>query len=213
MIKDKLLSIREAAELLGISEWTLRRYDDSYLQAMTTKGGHRRYRESDILKLQGVASVPTNTNETCAALYCRVSSQGQKASGDLDRQKLRMMEYAIAKGYIIGFVLEEVGSGMSDSRSKLLKLMQLAKEKKISKVVVEHKDRLTRFNFNIYKQYFEAFGVQVEWAEEVLPKTFEDELVADMLSLLSSFSAKIYGKRSSQNRKKNKSLKDESTTK
>lgn len=212
-MKDKLLSIREAAELLGISEWTLRRYDETYLQAMTTKGGHRRYRESDILKLQGITKTSDDINELCIALYCRVSSQGQKTSGDLERQKLRMMDYAMSKGYKVGYMLEEVGSGMSDSRSKLLRLMQLAKEKNISKVVVEHKDRLTRFNFNIYKHYFDACGVQIEWAEDVLPKTFEDELVADMLSLLSSFSAKIYGKRSSQNRKKNKSLKDENPKK
>ena len=87
-----------------------------------------------------------------------------------------------------------------------MQLFKLAKEKKINRVVVEHRDRLCRFNYNIYKQYFDLCGVEIEWAEETLPKSFEDELVEDMLSLLSSFSAKIYGKRSSQNRKKNRDL-------
>lgn len=212
-MKDKLISIRKAAELLGVSEWTLRRSSEEYLPVVTTEGGHRRYRESDILKLQGITEQQHETNDSCVALYCRVSSQTQKNEGDLDRQKLRMIDYATSKKYKIGFVLEEVGSGMSDTRSKLQKLFTLAKEKKINKVVVEHKDRLCRFNFNIYKHYFELCGVEIEWAEEVLPKSFEDELVADMISLLSSFSAKIYGKRSSENRKKNKGLKSEDSKK
>jgi predicted site-specific integrase-resolvase len=203
-MQDKLISIKQASKLLGISEWTLRRYDNEYIQAMTTKGGHRRYRESDILKLQGIGVLSNESNSECVCLYCRVSSNSQKTTGDLDRQKMRMVDYATSKKYKIGYILEEVGSGMSDTRCKLLKLFKLAKEHKINKVIVEHKDRLTRFNFNIYKQYFDLCNVEIEWAEETLPKSFEDELVEDMLSLLSSFSAKIYGKRSSQNKKKNK---------
>ena len=91
---------------------------------------------------------------------------------------------------------------MNDNRPKLHRLFDLAIERKINRVVIEHKDRLARFNFSIFVRLFESHGVAVEWCEEVLPKSYEAELVEDMLSLLSSFSAKIYGRRSAERRKK-----------
>jgi predicted site-specific integrase-resolvase len=94
----------------------------------------------------------------------------------------------------------QVGSGMNDSRAKLQQAMKLAVESKITKIVVEHKDRLIRFNFNILKIFFESHGVEVEYVEETLPQTYEAELIEDMLSLMASFSAKIYSKRSAEKR-------------
>ena len=202
---DKLISIKETSTLLGISEWTLRRYDNEYLPVVTTKGGHRRYKLSDVLKLQGSSCPLDNTdNQNCVAVYCRVSSNEQKQKGDLDRQKMRLLDYCVTKKYKTEYVLEEVGSGMSDTRKKLHKLFELVSNRKINKVVVEHKDRLARFNFRIYEVFFNSYGVKIEYVLETLPKSFEAELVEDMLSLLSSFSAKIYGKRSSEHKKKNK---------
>lgn len=83
-----------------------------------------------------------------------------------------------------------------------LKFLDKLVEGTIKKVVVEHSDRLTRFNYKLVELLFTSHGVQVECIEEVLGKSFEDELVKDMLTLMASFSAKIYGKRSHQNRKK-----------
>ncbi|UUO17916.1 recombinase family protein [Dolichospermum heterosporum] len=102
----------------------------------------------------------------------------------------------------MGYSFAEVGSGMSDTRAKLLKVFKLATEKKISKLIIEHRDRLCRFNLEIFKLFLESHGVQVEYIEETLPKTYEAELAEDMLSLMSSFSARIYRKRSAQRRKK-----------
>jgi predicted site-specific integrase-resolvase len=80
----------------------------------------------------------------------------------------------------------------------------MVSNKEINKVVIEHKDRLTRFNFEFLVEFFKSHNVEIEWTDNVLNKSFENELVEDMLSLLSSFSNKIYGKRSSENRKKKK---------
>jgi predicted site-specific integrase-resolvase len=71
-------------------------------------------------------------------------------------------------------------------------------------VVVEYKDRLTRFCFEVFESFFNSHCVEIECVEEVFPKSFENELVEDMLSLLSSFSSKIYGKRSADRRRKRK---------
>jgi len=109
------------------------------------------------------------------------------------------------KKYDVGYLFEEVGSGLNDKRVKLLQIMKLAEEHKISRIVVEHSDRLIRFNKNLLIKYFESHSVLVEWANEILPQSFEAELVEDMLSLIASFSSKIYGKRSAENRRKKES--------
>lgn len=81
-------------------------------------------------------------------------------------------------------------------------MIKLSSEGKISKVIIEHKDILTRFNYNMFVLFFEQLGVEVICVEEILPKSFENELVEDMISLMTSFSAKIYCKRSHKNKKK-----------
>jgi excisionase family DNA binding protein len=207
-MKDKLISITEACEILNVSKDTLRRWDaNSTFPAQKTEGKHRKYLLSEVNKKAGIifnledGSSTTVSNDD-VAVYCRVSSHDQKQKGDLERQKARVMQYCVDKGYRIVECFDETGSGMNDNRAKLHKLINLAISGKIKKVVVEHSDRLTRFNYKLVEVLFNSHGVKVECIEEVLGKTFEDELVKDMLTLMASFSAKIYGKRSHQNRKK-----------
>ena len=196
---DKLISIKQACELLGVNAWTLRRYPEEVLPVHRTPKGHRRFLMSDVLKLQG-KQLDNTTN--IVAIYCRVSSQDQKSKGDLDRQKCRVLEYCAKKKYQVGFILDEVGSGLNDNRKKFHSLLDLITNKKINKVVVEHKDRLTRFNFEIIKKLAKGFSVDIEVIDVELNKTFEEELVSDIVSLMASFSARLYGKRSSRNKSK-----------
>lgn len=88
--------------------------------------------------------------------------------------------------------------------------MRDAAEHKFNRLVIEHYDRLTRFNYNFLVEYFKSHGVVVEYVEEVLEESFEADLVKDMLSLITVFSAKLYGQRSKKNRKKNLVLKNRS---
>ena len=197
-----LVSIRKAAEILGCGTSTLRTWDaDGSLKAVRTPGGQRRYLIEDLEKFQGILKKTSQRSEA-VAVYSRVSSHEQKAKGDLDRQKGRLLEYCVKQGYAVAHVMEEVGSGMTDTRPKMLRLFELAVKGELGRVVIEDKDRLARFNFNIFQKFFESHGVQVEWLENVLPKSYEAELVEDMVSLMASFSAKVYGKRSAENRKK-----------
>jgi predicted site-specific integrase-resolvase len=201
-VKEKLINLESAAEMLGVSKETLRNWDKSgKLVPSRTEGNHRRYRLGDILDILGVEEEEIKRKDAVCA-YCRVSSHEQKQKGDLDRQKGRVLEHCVKKGYNVDYILDEVGSGMSDSRPKLKTLFQLVREKKITKVVVEHKDRLTRFMYQIFVEFFNSYEVDIECVETKLNKSFQDELVEDMLALMSSFSAKIYGKRSAENRKK-----------
>jgi putative resolvase len=208
-IVNNLIDISKAAQLLGVDNSTLRYWDKTdKLKPQRTVGGHRRYLLSDIKKLQGIPEneiiIENNTNKV--AVYCRVSSHEQKQKGDLERQKGRLLEYCVKKKYEVEFIFEEVGSGMSDTRTKLHRLCDVSEKKKISKVIVEHKDRLTRFNYLIYERYFKSLGVEVIIVEETLPKSYEAELVEDIMSLVASSSSKVYGKRSAENRRKKKEL-------
>jgi len=152
--------------------------------------------------LQGIERDGAERNHV--AIYARVSSQDQKQKGDLDRQKARLLEHCVAKEYKVRAVLVDVCSGMKAKRPYLKQLFKLVSEQKINRVVIEYKDRLCRFMFGVFEAFFNSHGVEIECVEEVFPKSFENELVEDMLSLLSSFSAKIYGKRSAENRRKKK---------
>lgn len=199
---DKLISISKTADMLGVSIDTLRDWDEKgILIAKRTNGKHRRYLLSDIEKIQGKQQ---EKREELVCIYCRVSSQDQKLHGDLDRQKLRMLEYCAEKQYKVGYVFEEVCSGMNAVRPKLTQVFNLVTEHKISKVIVEHSDRLARFFIPVFEEFFKSHGVEIEYVEQVLNESFEQELCKDLITLMSSFSAKIYGKRSAMNRRKKK---------
>jgi len=205
---DRLVGIKEVSELLNVSVNSLRIWDKTgAFPALRTPGGVRRYRLSDVLRFQGITTEPDEPMQphgpAVVAVYARVSSHEQKQKGDLARQAARLVEYCEGKNYTVTYTLEEVGSGLNDSRPKLNRLFRLAIGHTINKVIVEHKDRLTRFNFGIFDLFFKSHGVTIEWIEDVLPKSYEAELVEDIISLMFSFSAKVYGKRSS-NSKQNK---------
>ena len=204
----KMVSISKASEILGVSKSTLRRWDEEgrLKPIRKEKGGHRRY-DTDVLNAyQGIAKEETSS-DLGVAVYCRVSSADQKSHGDLERQKLRLLEYCASQHYRVDYVMDEVGSGMNDKRKKLRKLMKLAREHKFNKLVIERYDRLTRFNYELLVEYFESHGVKIEFLDNVLGTSFESDLVKDILSIIMVFSAKLYGKRSKENKLRMKELK------
>lgn len=134
-------------------------------------------------------------------VYCRVSGRKQEQEGDLDRQVGRVMAHCIEQSYDVVSIIKDVGSGMSTNRAGLTKLFELVESKSVDLMVVEHKDRLTRFMGGYLERYFKSHGARVEIIHEILGKSYEEELVEDILSLMASFSAKIYGRRSAKIKK------------
>lgn len=132
-----------------------------------------------------------------------MSSHEQKAKGDLDRQSNRLSEYCAKKKYKVEYIIKDVGSGLSDTRNGFVKLMDLVIEGKISKVVIEHKDRLTNFQFNLIEKFFNSYDVKIQRVENN-DISGEEELVNDLMMLMASFSGKLYGKRSADRRRKKK---------
>ena len=205
-MSKQLISIGSAAEQLGVCIDTLREWDKSgVLVPIKTMGNHRRYRQCDIDTMKGeTAETKADEGRIRVASYCRVSSHEQKQKGDLERQVGRVLKYCADKQYSVVDTFEEVGSGMKDDRPKLRRLFKLVEQKKIDKVIVEHKDRLSRFMVGFLTDYFASYDVEIEWMSEIIGTTYEQELVEDILSLMSSFSNRIYGRRSAENRKARK---------
>lgn len=128
------------------------------------------------------------------ALYARVSSADQKS--DLERQVQRLRDYAAARGYQVAKEVTEIASGMNDSRPKFLKLLA---DPSIGTIIVEHRDRGTRFGWNYLTTLLEMQGRHLE---AIFPDETKDDLVADFVSIITSMAARIYGRRDSRSKAK-----------
>ena len=126
------------------------------------------------------------------ALYARVSSADQKS--ELERQMQRLRDYAAAKGYAVSKEVSEIASGLNDHRPKLAKLLT---DPTIGTLIVEHRDRLTRFGYEYIRQLLETQGRHLE---VLFPSDTENELVDDFVAVITSMAARIYGRRNSKRR-------------
>lgn len=134
-------------------------------------------------------------------VYARVSSQDQKSHGDLDRQALFLVEHE-GKDMRNPLILEECGSGMDARRPKLQQLIKMVMRNEIRNVYVTHRDRLARFGFEYLETAFAEHGTNIiAVRDESQDKAVQEELVEDMMSLIASFSGKLYGLRSRRDRK------------
>ncbi|MDY7526511.1 MULTISPECIES: IS607 family transposase [unclassified Cryobacterium] len=125
-------------------------------------------------------------------LYSRVSSHDQKA--DLNRQADRLNAWAFASGLPVVSAVSEVGSGMNGSRPKLRKLLA---NPEVTTIVVEHRDRLGRMNTELVEAALSASGRRLVVVDST---ELDDDLVRDMTEVLTSFCARLYGRRSAANR-------------
>jgi predicted site-specific integrase-resolvase len=129
------------------------------------------------------------------AIYARVSSSTQR--NDLERQvdalKLWIYKNFPNAEYV---VVTDIASGLKEDREGLRKLIEMAKRREIQAVVVAYRDRLTRFGFEYLKTLFNTLGVDVYVAFQEEPRNYVQELVEDLVEIVTSFASRIYGKRS-----------------
>ncbi|BBM88043.1 IS607 family transposase [Candidatus Uabimicrobium amorphum] len=195
------ISIKKAAKELGVSAKTLRRWEEKgKISSERTKGGHRRYdiRELRKAKMLGVQSV-----EEVTLAYARVSSHDQKQ--DLVRQAKLLESYCSSQGWKYE-VLKDMGSGLNYRKRGLKTLIKKICQGEINRLVLTHKDRLLRFGSEIVFSLCEQFAVEVVIINSSEEVTFEEELVTDVLEIITVFSARLYGARSHKNRKVMKQL-------
>ena len=192
---DKLMTIREAGELLGVSNTTLRRWEKTgKLIPERTKGNRRRYRMSQI----NPSMVRKTEQERKTVAYARVSSHDQK--DDLERQKQVLELYCSTQGWTFELI-SDLGSGMNYHKKGLKHLLDEIMDGRVSRLVVTHKDRLLRFGAELVFAICEARNVEVVILNRGEDTSFEEDLAKDVLEIITVFSARLYGSRSHKNQK------------
>ena len=175
----RLVAIGDAAHFYGVSVQTMRRWDKNGILKSTSRtlGNHRRYQLGGEEKLK--------------VGYARVSSHDQR--NDLITQAKSLEPYC-------DVVLEDLGSGLNCKKPRLRKLITMLLNKQISELHLSHKDRLIRFGHELIFQLCKWSGAAVIIHNEAQPVTFEEELCKDVITLMTVFSARLYGKRSHTNK-------------
>ena len=191
---EKLLSVSEAAKVLGVSQSTLRRWDREGRLSPDerTEGNQRRYKLSSLRpEMRHGHSYDRKT-----IAYARVSSHDQKA--DLERQKKVLELYCASNGWQFD-ILSDLGSGINYNKKGLKQLLQAIIDDEVGRLVVTHKDRLLRFGAELIFAICEAKEVEVVIINKGEDTTFD--LAKDVLEIITVFSACLYGARSKKNQK------------
>ena len=189
------ISIGKAAEELGVTKETLRRWERSgRIASERTPKGHRRY---DLSKLLGITA-RKNPSEKRTIGYARVCSHDQK--GDLVRQSSLLESYCSSHGWKYE-IFQDLGSGLNYNKKGLKNLIKQICSGSVGRLVITHKDRLLRFGSELIFSLCEQFGTEVVIINASEQRDFEDDLVQDVLEIITVFSARLYGSRSRKNKK------------
>lgn len=190
-----MLTIKEASEFLGVSVPTMRRWEkEGRITSYRTNGNHRRYDNTDLVRIK----CKDDDSFKITVAYCRVSSLDQKK--DLQRQIDNVTNYCIAKGYQFK-VISDLGSGLNYNKKGLKELISLICSEEIDKIVVNYKDRLIRFGYEMIEQLCSIYNVKIEVINHTENESYEEELVEDALSVITAFSSKLYGSKSYKSKK------------
>jgi putative resolvase len=197
----KMISISEVSELIGVTIKTLKIGDnEGKLKAKyKTAGGHRRYDLEDIEIFLGINTIEQNIQRN-VFIYCRVSTKKQQESWNLIRQKERLIQYCNERQYNIIHIFEEVASGLNDKRRELIKMFRRLSE--VDTIIVEYPDRLARFGYNYIEEFSKLLNVNIEVIEEKSNLEPNEEMINDLISVVTCFSARMYGERGGRKVKK-----------
>ena len=215
-LKKEVYKLGEVAKFVGVTTGTLRRWEtlgkvefsktDYLLLKVQSDYGTRSLTKDkliELLKANNLWSEEIERLQKKDVIYCRVSNHKQKKRGDLDRQ----IQFLIKNNsdLINPVILSEVGSGLNDKRKQLQKLLKMVLNNEISRIFITYEDRLTRFGFEYLKTMCEMHGTEIIVVKDIdVKKSIEQELMEDIMSLMASFSCKLYGMRSKKNKIKEK---------
>lgn len=190
---SRFIKIGEAAKVLGVSLQTLRRWEEvGYLIPHRKSNGGTRYYDLD--RLIGIKNPKTDLT----IAYARVSNHDQKDV--LKRQADALTTYCMKQSWNFQ-VIQDLGSGMNYHKKGLKTLLDLILTKKISRLVLTHKDRLLRFGAELIFSLCEVHQIEIVIINKGDEVSFEEELAQDILEIITVFSARLYGSRSKKNKK------------
>ena len=190
----KYYSSKTVTQILGVTAQTLRNWDrEGKLKPAYIKGnGYRYYSEESILAYTQERKTKKNLN---VIGYARVSSE--KQLDDLERQVNNIKEYISSK-YESFDIITDVGSGINYNKPGLLKLIEKINKKEVDLIVILYKDRLLRFGFELVEHFAKLNNVSIEILDNKMDKTQDQELVEELVQIITVFSCKLQGKRKSK---------------
>jgi putative resolvase len=194
---NKFLTIKEASDYFGVTPQTLRRWEKQgkLIPAKRTQGKQRRY---DPAQLSPTKKQNFPIKELPTVAYARVSSHDQKE--DLQRQVNMLEVFCASHGWTYE-IISDLGSGMNYNKRGLQKLLYKIINGNVGRLVLTHKDRLLRFGAELVFGICETKGIEVVMINQGDQPSFEEELAADVLEIITVFSARLYGSRSHKNKK------------
>jgi excisionase family DNA binding protein len=191
MKKKEFLSAGEAARALGVSVKTIQRWDKAgLLPVARTATNQRRIPVAALNQIRGQGG-----GKSRCAIYARVSSAKQELEGNLTRQADRLRQVADQQGYQVVALIAEQASGLNEKRKGMKKLLQLVEQQAIDVVLIEYPDRLVRFGYSYLEEVFGWKQVRLEVMEPPKMQTPTEELVQDLLTIVTVFSGRLYGSR------------------
>lgn len=190
----KYYTINKFAKIIGVTPQTLRNWDRSgrLHPHHTSTNGYRYYSEEQLCAVTGIQFVPRKVIG-----YCRVSSRKQK--DDLERQVENLRTYLYAQGNPFE-IITDIGSGINYTKKGLQELIRRIEANQVEKVVVLYKDRLLRFGFELLETIATIHGCKIEIVDTTR-KSEQQELVEDLVQIITVFSYKLQGKRAHQAKK------------
>lgn len=192
------MKAKEALKILGITRQTL--YNYLKQGKISTKTKYNKcfyeYDDNSIYALIGQKQIKNNRK---IVSYSRVSTQNQKEQ--LKEQSIRIYDSCISRNIKLDMQYEDIKSGMAGDRPKLQELIREVISGNIELVIIENKDRLIRFGFDILEQIFKYFGTKILVLNDSLEnKTYEQELSDDLISIIHDFTMKSYSHRRKLNK-------------
>ena len=192
----KYYSAKTVTQILGVTAQTLRNWDkEGKLKPSYTKSnGYRYYSEDDVLSY----TKERNTKKDKKLVgYIRVSSKKQE--DDLNRQKENLESYLKETNQEYE-IISDIGSGINYNKPGLKKLIEKINKKEVDEIVVLYKDRLLRYGFELIEYFATLNNVKIRVLDKI-NKTENEELVDDLVQIITIFSCKIQGKRNSKTKK------------
>jgi len=190
----ELLSIGEAAKRLGVHPNRLRAWEkQGLIKPVRLPSGQRRYPVEEIDRILGTGGIKVEPD--AVVLYVRVSTKKQADAGNLERQLERLRAYAREKGYRVVAEYSDVASGLNQKRRGLERVLKSAERGEFKKLLIEYPDRLARFGYAYLGRHLKYCGVEIEIISQREPEDAHTELVQDLLAIVTSFSARLYGAR------------------
>ena len=205
----KFYSIGQFSKLIGKTNQTLRNWDkDGTLKPHhVSESGYRYYSQEQLNHFLGLKQEVQLNKKTIG--YCRVSSNKQK--DDLERQIDNVKTYMYAKGYSFE-IISDIVSGINYNKKGLNQLIDMITNSEVEKIVILYKDRLIRFGYELIENICNKYGTTIEIIDNT-EKTEEQELVEDMIEIVTVFSERLQGKRANKAKKMIKELLEDDTCK